>query len=282
MDLVQALDADEGQTIEFKKSLREFEGGVHTLVGFANAQGGDLFFGVTPDRRPIGVDLGAQSIEKLTNEIRAHIYPDLPLVIDPLPGDEQRPVLRISAPRDVPPVVGAYLCSSSPLELRSRVNAAELVAYRRVGKVTQHVDFMWLRPQLQSDPRLLLDKGGSTRGQLFPTKMSGTAWLDSGSGSAHGLSFRLDPELAPVLKSVRDLPRSDGARSVSWSFDLGQPAQLPESVLVIATYRDDWGCTWESGRRLILVRQGELCDLDPTSDFYRRIVEFPPKVAPSL
>ena len=274
--LADALPTRESHSVEFKRSLSLCREGAQTIVAFANAHGGDLFFGIAPDGHIVGVDVGENTLEQLAADLGRYIYPYAPVAIGELVTSAGRTVVQVSAVADTPPVVGTYLYSSTPLDPRARVPATDLEAYRRVGRTNRKVpDFMWLRPQLRSDPRMLIDYGGSSRGQVIPKEIGGTAWLAEGSGLAHALRFRMDPELIPPRSSARDLPTSDERRTASFNFDLGERTDQIDGAWVIVEYEDDWGCLWDTRRYI------EFCDGEakPTTQVVRRIKELPSKVA---
>jgi hypothetical protein len=270
-----ALPTRESHSVEFKQSLSLLLEGAQAIVAFANAHGGSLFFGIRDNGQPVGVDVGANTLERLADDLERHIYPYAPVAIGQHIASNGKTVVEVTVVADKPPVVGVYLYSSQQLDPDARVPASTLRAYRRVGRINRHVpDFMWLRPQLRSDPLMLIDCGSSTRGDVIPKALGGTAWLAEGSGMAHELRFRMDPELAPARGSVRDLPRSDKVRSVSFDFQLGQRDEpLLDGAWIIIDYQDGWGCLWES-RRYVQFVDGHA---HPTNGLVRRIIELPSK-----
>src|SRR5688572_20908797 len=75
-------------------------------------------------------------------------------------------VIRLSVVPDSPPVVGAYLYSSQPLDPSARIRTEHLRAFRRVGRTNRQVShFMWLRPRLSSDPILLIELSSFSAGE---------------------------------------------------------------------------------------------------------------------
>lgn len=142
--LDQALQEGEGQYLEFKESTALTSKAAQALVSFANAQGGQVFFGVTDQGKPIRVQIGKNTIEELIGELERHIYPSLPLQVDQFPTKTEsagKKVIRVYVPHDVPPIIGAHLYASHALQPDKPVDAAHLQAYRRVGKRTQKIDF---------------------------------------------------------------------------------------------------------------------------------------------
>jgi hypothetical protein len=216
----------------------------------------------------------------------------LPVFIEePCDYDGKRVVIA-EVPPDIPPIVGVYLYASDAVSLGKTIGASELQAYRRVGRVTQKEDFMRLRRALPSDPRVcvaLLKQHQITRPNA--KRLSGSVWVEEGSATAHDVSFRFEPPTAECDSGYEDLPYPYESQHATPSlgfkayglfwFNLsGIPEALPSSVEVIATYKDDWGLTWESRRLLDLVadqfREEEVHLVDG-GEFSRRIVAFPPK-----
>lgn len=67
----------ESETIEFKKSLGETKEIIQTIVAFANRSGGEIWVGIAPDGRREGVQIGKNTIENLTNQIKSNTNPPL-------------------------------------------------------------------------------------------------------------------------------------------------------------------------------------------------------------
>lgn len=67
----------ESESVEFKKTLAESEDIVRTVVAFANRRGGEVWIGIAPDGKVLGIQLGATSLEQLSNKIKAKTSPPL-------------------------------------------------------------------------------------------------------------------------------------------------------------------------------------------------------------
>ncbi len=77
---IRALIArGEGQQLEFKRSTAELETGVRAAAAMANTDGGHVLFGVRDDGTVVGVQIGAQTRERvvqaLTNNTDPILYP---------------------------------------------------------------------------------------------------------------------------------------------------------------------------------------------------------------
>jgi hypothetical protein len=291
----------EGQTVEFKASFATTKQAIQTMVAFANSQGGTVFFGLENDGRARGVDIGENRLERLASAIRDHTYPSLPVDFDEAFPYGGKRVLSVEAPRDVPPVVGVYLYSGRPIPSDKPVEVSGLQAFRRVGKMNQKEDFMRLRRPQPSDPRLRLQVKWAAIYTDNPTcgALAGQVWAEEGSGTAHQVTFRLDPfgcesdthcdDLPyPSLKgpdratSIHDFRYEGFTRAVDFEFRDLDFSTVPETAVITATYGDDWGLTWEARRRISLsLSQGrDRPDLEwlDSGGFRRRIVAFPPKM----
>jgi schlafen family protein len=278
VELTAALMASgESHTLEFKTGFGELREAAKTVVAFANAHGGDLFFGVTNDCRVRGVDIGANTLERLAADLDRHIYPYSPAAIDPVMADGGSSLVRLSVVHDTPPVIGMYMYSSQPLDLDKEILTERLEAFRRVGRTNRRTpNFMWLRAQFSSDPLMLIDiyPWKTERAQGFPRSIQGAAWLPDGSGQAHHLRFRIEPEgLAPPADSFLSLPWPESAGTAPFAFTLDQSRPV-EAIWVVVDYQDDWGCRWSAKRHLTLVKGGETYFI--AGDFARHIVALPP------
>jgi predicted HTH transcriptional regulator len=67
--LEEALADRERQDVEFKESLALANDAARALVGFANSQGGQVFFGVTDAGQPKGGSVGRKTIEDLGDKL---------------------------------------------------------------------------------------------------------------------------------------------------------------------------------------------------------------------
>ena len=64
--------------MEFKKSTAEKDRACRTLCGFANARGGQLLFGVTPEGKVVGQQVTDHTLEELAQEFRGFEPPLFP------------------------------------------------------------------------------------------------------------------------------------------------------------------------------------------------------------
>jgi hypothetical protein len=287
------VDALEGQTVEFKASFAQQDDGIQTLVGFANSRGGSLYFGVKDDGTVLGADVGTNTLEQLAASIRDHTYPSLPAYVDERKYGEHR-VVSVEVETDVPPVVGAYLYARYAIRGAEMVDASALQAFRRVGRVTQKEDFMRMRARLPSDPRIRLagvyvdEREGD--GIIL---ISGKAWIEEGSGSAHRLTFYGEPPETSCDRYVNDLPYPE----VRYAGQMGSAhsvrelvtqvdftlitsltrENLPPAVQLHAAYMDDQGLEWDSSRLVELTTEENRLRLRDRGQFRRRIVRLPAK-----
>jgi len=67
----------EGQRLEFKRSLAELETGARALAAMANSDGGHVLFGVRDDGAISGVEIGAQTRERVVQAITDNTDPTL-------------------------------------------------------------------------------------------------------------------------------------------------------------------------------------------------------------
>jgi len=76
-EALQLIKQGEGQRVEFKSSFAEENKAIESLCAFTHADGGTLFFGVSPDGRIVGASLGENTLESFSNKLRANTQPPL-------------------------------------------------------------------------------------------------------------------------------------------------------------------------------------------------------------
>ena len=86
----------EYQDSENKTSLSEWKDAAITLAAFATSHGGTIHFGIAPDGKRVGVQLGKNSLENLANDIKRNTDPPVFPSIQ-VEGDEASAVVHVSA-----------------------------------------------------------------------------------------------------------------------------------------------------------------------------------------
>lgn len=99
-DIERLVEDDESQTVEFKETTGQKREAARTLSAMLNGQGGSVLFGVTPDRRVTGQQVGRRTLEDVTEVCRETIFPAYPPSIErvALPGRVDRLVLVATVP----------------------------------------------------------------------------------------------------------------------------------------------------------------------------------------
>jgi len=75
MNLKKIISQGESETVEFKKSLSESKEIIKTISAFANTKGGRIFVGVSNYGKVLGVEIGKDTVERLTNQITQNTDP---------------------------------------------------------------------------------------------------------------------------------------------------------------------------------------------------------------
>jgi ATP-dependent DNA helicase RecG len=66
----------ESETVELKKSLAELKEGLISIAAILNKHGaGELWFGVAPNGKPVGLDVTDKTLRDLSQAIAAHVEP---------------------------------------------------------------------------------------------------------------------------------------------------------------------------------------------------------------
>jgi len=99
------INQGEGQRLELKRSLAELKTGVRAAAAMANTDGGHVLFGVRDDGAILGVQIGAQTRERVVQAITDNsdptLYPSVEyvdldgktVIVVTVPGSEDRPHL---------------------------------------------------------------------------------------------------------------------------------------------------------------------------------------------
>lgn len=109
----------ESESLEFKRSTGQRRGAARTVCAMLNHRGGRVLFGVEPDGRVVGQQVGDRTVEEVAQELREIDPPAFPS-IDRVPLEGGREVL----------VVHVSSGSSRPYSYRGQ-------AYRGVGNTNQ-------------------------------------------------------------------------------------------------------------------------------------------------
>jgi ATP-dependent DNA helicase RecG len=77
MDLKKLIPNAESEIIEFKKSTGEWKEIIETISAFSNTEGGKIIIGLSKTGKLLGVDIGKDTIERLTNQISQNTDPKI-------------------------------------------------------------------------------------------------------------------------------------------------------------------------------------------------------------
>ena len=89
--LMMDVSGGESVTLEFKKSTAEKDKACRTLCAFANGQGGELVFGVTPSGKVVGQKVTDRTLEELAQEFQGFEPFFSPFIQRiPIAGDDER------------------------------------------------------------------------------------------------------------------------------------------------------------------------------------------------
>ncbi|MBU0671780.1 MAG: helix-turn-helix domain-containing protein [Candidatus Margulisbacteria bacterium] len=111
----------ESETIELKPSLSQMNEIIETMTAFANTKGGKIVIGISDSGRILGVEIGKDTIERLTNKIRQEVDPKIHPHISIVKADKKNVlVVEVKPSHDK-----LVLASGRP--------------YKRVGKSTVRV-----------------------------------------------------------------------------------------------------------------------------------------------
>jgi len=101
MDLKKIISQGESETVEFKKSISEGKEIIKTISAFANTKGGRIFVGTSNSGKVLGVEIGKDTIERLTNQITQNTDPKVhPHIIIEKINDKQVIIVKVKESSD--------------------------------------------------------------------------------------------------------------------------------------------------------------------------------------
>lgn len=109
----------ESTTVEWKKSLSEIKEIIKSISAFSNTKGGRIFIGISREGKPIGVQIGKGTLEKLANQISQRTEPNIHPQITVRKAQGDREIIIVAVKESPDQVV---LASGRP--------------YKRVGRAT--------------------------------------------------------------------------------------------------------------------------------------------------
>jgi len=77
IELTKLIKQDESETLEFKESTGEWKEIIETISAFSNTRGGKIVIGVSSSGKLLGIDIGKDTIERLTNKISQNTEPKI-------------------------------------------------------------------------------------------------------------------------------------------------------------------------------------------------------------
>src|SRR3989338_2983943 len=98
---LKLIGAGESMTVEWKPSLSQIHEIIETVTAFANTEGGRLFIGVSKTGSVLGVSIGKDTIENLTNCIAQSTEPKIhPRITVSKVQDKEIIVIDVKESRD--------------------------------------------------------------------------------------------------------------------------------------------------------------------------------------
>ncbi len=76
-NLTDIIGATESLNIEWKPSLSQINETIETISAFSNTEGGKIIIGVSKSGKVLGLDVGKDTVERLTNQISQNTDPKI-------------------------------------------------------------------------------------------------------------------------------------------------------------------------------------------------------------
>lgn len=154
-ELFELVAQGESDLLEFKKSTGDLKGGMETVCGFLNANGGRVLFGVTPAGKIIGQEVTDPTLREIAEECK-RLDPPITLDVDQVKLENGRTVLALATG---PGPMAPYVFNGRP--------------FRRITSTTT------LMPQAEYQRRLLQRDHATQRWENQPAVGYGVGDLDA-------------------------------------------------------------------------------------------------------
>lgn len=107
MDVKELIKKDESGNIERKSSISQIDEIIETISAFSNTKGGTIFIGVTNNGRVIGIEIGKDTIERVSNRIIQNTDPKVHPEISVEEIDKKK-IIRIEVKESTDKLVLAF------------------------------------------------------------------------------------------------------------------------------------------------------------------------------
>ncbi|MBC8264957.1 MAG: putative DNA binding domain-containing protein [Anaerolineales bacterium] len=271
---MQALIArDEGQTLEFKKSVGQLRRAVETVVAFANTRGGHLLIGVRQDGEIVGVE-GAELVRRTADVITDNTDPVLYPSIEAVEAD------------------GKQVIVVTVVESEDKPHLAYGHGYRRVGSTSKRMSrdeleltLMQRRPtDFERRPvagATLSDLNEEKLRRYFAERAPGAEHLDQLSladlALGQGLVIRLNGQAVPTAAGVMLFGRAPQALNDNWGITALR-VRGPDISYPIVDRREIGGTAEqliERGRQFVADHMHIAYEFPEDSARRREIAEYP-------
>ncbi len=195
-NITNLLKTGESEQTEFKPSLSQQDNIMATISAFSNTHGGILIIGVSDSGKPLGMDIGKNTIETLANRIKQNTDPAI------------YPSIRIEEIEDKHVVV---------IEIKESAQKPVLAfgkTYMRVGRSNQKVGYVQIKNLVQRSSNIYWDEKVCEGANLADIDEERVQWFLKEANHRRGLDI---DENTPVeetllrLKLLKDGEPTNGA-----------------------------------------------------------------------
>ncbi len=213
------MRAAESENLEYKTSLSEEKDAVVSIAAFATAGGGTIVFGLDPSGQPVGVTIGANTLENLANIIKRNTDPpQFPSISEHV--QDGKTIIQVEVYKSPEVPVFAY---GRP--------------YKRVGRTNQRlssVEVKRLSVESQGMTWDMLPCAAATEADIAPELVK--QYVDD-VDHVRGLRFPETLSTHDVLSKLRLLEGDTVTRAAILLFGKDPQGFLPQSALRCARFR---------------------------------------------
>ena len=215
MEIKEIVDRGETQNLEFKESLKLKEEIGKTISAFSNSDGGVVLVGVTDGGEPIGVDIGGNTIEELTNYIKRNTDPQI------FPSVK---ILDVGGKKVV--MIEVRESAEKPVFFKNH-------AYERVGKTNQRISSSEMRKLAkESGEKVYWDERVYEEATLKDIEEDKVRWFLKEARKERGLNLSEDAPIEEALMKLK-LLRNGKLTNAALLLFFKEPAFLQSEVKCI-------------------------------------------------
>ena len=181
------ISKEESDNLEFKSSLSESKKIIQTISAFANATGGNIIIGISPDKKIFDLQIGKATMENLANEIKENTDP------------KQFPEIKIKKIDNKKTII------IKVEESQSKPIFAFNIAYKRVGRTNQKISSEEIRKMAKETEKIYWDEQICKEASADDIDKKKITWYLEQRENARNISKKIKIPTNKLLQNIKAL-----------------------------------------------------------------------------